>query len=120
MSVVVQKPWGYEEILIDEPDRCLKRLTLWPGCRTSKQRHWNKDETMVAIAGDPSLLVWDRDREHWDPEVVPLALRPARIVPGVAHRLSAGLTLAVVLEISGPRDDDDVVRLQDDYGRAGD
>jgi len=117
MSRFVPKPWGQEEIFAETSYYVGKILTVRPGHALSLQYHERKVETMRVLAGEGEFHLGE-----W-PLQAPLKVVPAKpgdvfhIVPGTVHRVVANSEL-VILEISTPHLDD-VVRLEDRYGREG-
>jgi mannose-6-phosphate isomerase-like protein (cupin superfamily) len=112
---IVQKPWGYEIIWAHTERYVGKILHIHKGESLSYQYHVMKDETIRLLSG---ILEMDVER---DGERQKLQLRPGdslHIVPGMKHRMTAAEECDV-LEVSTP-ELDDVVRLEDRYGRAGD
>lgn len=109
----VEKPWGYEIIWAHTERYVGKILHIHRGESLSYQYHRVKDETIRLLAGELELdIEWNGKRER---------LRLGRgeslhIVPGMKHRMIA-LEDCDVLEVSTP-ELDDVVRLEDRYGRA--
>mgnify|MGYP001766688412 CR=1 FL=1 len=117
MSRFVAKPWGGEEIFAETERYVGKVLTVRAGQALSLQYHEVKDETMRLLEGRCELHV---GRQPGSRELEVLEMTPGcscRIRPGVVHRLVA-LTDVQVLEVSTP-ELDDVVRLDDRYGREG-
>ncbi len=112
----VAKPWGYE-LIWAETDRYVgKILHVEAGHALSLQYHERKDETIYVLSG--RLLF-----EHGALGEAPLervTLEPGesfRIRPRLRHRMIAE-TDCDILEASTP-ELDDVVRLEDRYGRGG-
>ena len=117
MSRRVEKPWGGEEIFAETDRYVGKILTVRQGHSLSLQYHERKDETMRLLSGRCEFHVGS---EPGSRELETLELEPGATIhirPGVLHRVVA-LTDAEILEVSTP-DLDDVVRLEDRYGRAG-
>lgn len=112
---IVDKPWGYE-VIWAETDRYVgKRLVIRPKERLSRQYHVKKDETFHVLSGDMRLELGhpvDEDFRIIDMRVGSTFHCPPRVV----HRMVAGHEGVEVLEVSTP-ELDDVVRLDDDYGR---
>ena len=111
----VEKPWGHEIIWAAAPGYVGKVLHINAGHSLSLQYHKVKDETVYVQAGTLILELED-DRG----EMQTLRLGPGesrRIQPGKRHRMRAE-TDVDVLEAS-TNHLDDVVRLEDRYGRAG-
>jgi mannose-6-phosphate isomerase-like protein (cupin superfamily) len=106
---VVHKPWG-REVWWAVTDRYAgKRLEVRAGHSLSLQYHERKLETLLVTDGRILLRVGEEEREVGPGVAV-------TIPPGTLHRLRA-LADAVIYEVSTP-DLDDVVRVQDEYGRA--
>jgi mannose-6-phosphate isomerase-like protein (cupin superfamily) len=117
MSRRVDKPWGSEEIFAETDRYVGKILTVRQGHSLSLQYHERKDETMRLLSGRCEFHL---GRGPGSRELETLVLEPGATIhirPGVLHRVVA-LTDAEILEVSTP-DLDDVVRLEDRYGRAG-
>ena len=112
----IEKPWGWEDILIDTELYVVKRIYVAPGQRLSRQYHNEKDETIFVEDGYMHLDLSTTDDEN---NILVLGEnRSYRIKPGTVHRFTAPKDSGVtVLEASTPHLDD-VVRLSDDYGRA--
>jgi mannose-6-phosphate isomerase len=111
----VEKPWGYE-LRWAITDRYLgKVIHVDAGHALSLQYHVNKDEAILVLRGELDLVLEDERGElvtHRMDEGT-----SARIPPGRRHRFVA-VTAVDLVEVSSP-EIDDVVRLSDDYGRAG-
>lgn len=117
MTRMVKKPWGGEEVFAETERYVGKILTVRAGHALSLQYHVTKDETMRVLEGRCELHL-GREPGSRDLEVVVLGPGDVRRVgPGYLHRLVA-LTDVRIFEVSTP-EIDDVVRLEDDYGRAG-
>ena len=111
----VDKPWGYE-LRWAITDRYLgKIIHVDAGHSLSLQYHVQKDESLYVLRGDLDLVL-----ESDDGEIRTHRLTPgmsARVRPGRRHRFRA-VTDVDLCEVSSP-EVDDVVRLEDNYGRAG-
>lgn len=110
----VEKPWGHETVYATTERYLGKVLFIRAGEQLSLQFHRRKDEVIYVQSGKIELEVGEPGRTP-DTEVVG-AGRAFRFEPGVVHRWRA-LEDTVVLEVSTP-EPDDVVRLEDRYGRA--
>jgi mannose-6-phosphate isomerase len=114
MSRVVDKPWGHELIWAHTDRYVGKILHIKAGERLSLQYHRQKDETIMVLSG---RLMFESFAEGEPPSARELAVRePFHITPGLRHRMIA-LEDTDVVEVSTP-ELDDVVRLDDKYGRA--
>ena len=112
----IDKPWGWEKILELNDSYCIKHLFIKDGHRLSKQYHERKRETLILVEGGVELTLGGAEGE----QVVAMSLmKPCPIAPGTVHRLKgASPGGGLILEVS-TLELDDVVRLDDDYGRAG-
>jgi mannose-6-phosphate isomerase len=112
----VEKPWGYELIWALTDVYCGKVLFVRAGHSLSLQFHREKDESWHIQSGRAKLELGESGEGALSEEVVS-AGASFRLPPGTVHRITA-LEDTTVLEVSTPHLDD-VVRLQDEYGRAG-
>jgi quercetin dioxygenase-like cupin family protein len=113
----VDKPWGYE-IWWARTDRYVgKLLHVKKGESLSLQYHNVKDETIYIQAGQ---LLFETRPKGSEGELEKRIMKPGdvfHITPGTLHRMT-GVEDTDILEVSTP-ELDDVVRLEDRYGRAG-
>jgi mannose-6-phosphate isomerase len=110
----VTKPWGYELIWAETDDYLGKILHIDAGESLSLQYHEQKDETIHLLSG--RMRFWagpsvEELREHTLEEGDSF-----RVVTGTVHRMQA-VTDCDVLEASTAFPDD-VVRIEDRYGRV--
>jgi mannose-6-phosphate isomerase len=110
----VPKPWGYELLFAKTARYAGKILHINRGESLSLQYHEMKEETLYVIRGELKLTIeYDGDRRE-------LALRSGEafhIPPRLIHRMEA-VEDTDVAEVSTP-ELDDVIRLEDRYGRTG-
>jgi quercetin dioxygenase-like cupin family protein len=113
----VDKPWGYE-IWWARTERYVgKLLHVKKGESLSLQYHRVKDETILVLSG---RLLFETRPAGEGGELRRIELGPGEafhITPGTVHRMT-GLEDTDIVEVSTP-ELDDVVRLEDRYGRAG-
>lgn len=111
----VDKPWGYE-LRWAITDRYLgKIIHVDAGHQLSLQYHVQKDEALFVLRGDLDLVLEDDAGEVRTHRLT--TGMSARVRPGRRHRFRA-VTDVDLCEVSSP-EIDDVVRLEDSYGRAG-
>ena len=111
----VQKPWGHETIWAHTDRYAGKILHIKAGQALSVQYHERKDETVYLHSGE--MRYWVKPEGAEGLREVRLNRGEAfRITPGTVHYMEA-ITDCDVLEVSTP-ELDDVVRLEDRYGRA--
>jgi mannose-6-phosphate isomerase len=112
-----ERPWGSYTVLSDEAhDHKVKRLVVHPGRRLSYQRHAKRAEHWFIVAGTAEVTL----------DGVVTTLEPGQSIDiplEGAHRIAnAGDTDVVLIEVQHGTyfGEDDIVRLEDDYGREVD
>jgi mannose-6-phosphate isomerase len=110
----VEKPWGYE-LWWAQTDRYVgKLLHVNAGHKLSLQYHVEKDETIHLWSGHLTLML-DEDGSGLKEHRLQVG-ESYRVRPGTKHRMLA-VTDCEILEVSTP-EVEDVVRLEDAYGRS--
>ncbi len=112
---VVPKPWGEERVFAEASRYAGKLILIRKGEALSLQYHDRKEETIHVLEGVLGLFV-ERDGLRRE-----LRLAPGEsfhIEPGTRHRMHAPDVDCLLVEVSTP-ELDDVVRLEDRYGRQG-
>ncbi len=110
----IEKPWGFEVIWAETTRYVGKTLHIEGGQQLSYQYHQVKDETIYVLTGIVELDVAPVSGPRRRLRV--RAGESVHIPPGLRHRMAAVET-SDVLETSTP-ELDDVVRLEDRYGRV--
>jgi len=110
----VDKPWGYELRFVRTDRYAGKVLFVKAGAQLSLQFHERKDEAFFVQEGTMELVLGGGAEQ----QVVRLGPGESRrIAPHTVHRFRA-VTDVLLFEVSTP-ELEDVVRLEDDYGREG-
>ncbi len=111
-----ERPWGSFTVLDDElADHKVKRIVVAPGRRLSYQRHAKRAEHWFVVSGIATVTL--DGVEHQVP-----AGASIDIGQGQAHRCeNRGTAPVVFIEVQRGTyfGEDDIVRLEDDFGRAG-
>ena len=111
----VFRPWGSYETLVMSERFQVKRIVVNPGEVNSLQLHYHRAEHWVVVSGTAEVTV--------DDKVVLLSENQSIYVPlGVKHRIKNPGTIPLVfIEVQSGAylGEDDIVRLQDNYGREG-
>ncbi len=111
----VEKPWGHELIWAETARYAGKVLVIETGRRLSLQYHERKLESILVLSG--RLRLW-LEGDDGDIRIEELGPGQARLIQvGRTHRFEA-IDRAELLEVSSP-ELDDVVRIEDDFGRRG-
>jgi mannose-1-phosphate guanylyltransferase len=110
----VHRPWGFYTTL-DKADRFqVKRIVVNPGEKLSFQMHYHRAEHWIVVQGTASVLLGDENHILSENQAIhiPLGMRHSLRNPGK-------IPLEVIEVQSGTYlEEDDIVRFQDDYGRA--
>ncbi len=117
------RPWGVYYVMEDKPEFKVKKIIVTPGQRLSLQSHEHRSEHWVVVSGTATVTI----REKGHPDHIGhniLTQNQSCYVPkGHVHRL-ANLhdTPLVIVEVQcgDYTGEDDIVRYQDDHGRAND
>ena len=114
----IAKSWGEELILNRSASSVVKMLRIHPRGRLSLQFHRQKHEVLMLLSGSARLTFGPSVDQLRDRSLEP-GVR-VEIEPTTIHRVKAGPAGADLLEVAShlPDDDEDIVRLADDYGRA--
>ncbi len=115
MTTFENRPWGSWHILDEADGYKVKRIVVTPGSRLSLQKHEHRAEHWFVVEGTATCTVGDDDA---------VVLRPGDAVDiaiGQAHRIgNLGDETLVIIEVQrgSYTGEDDIIRLQDDYGRT--
>ena len=110
----IDKPWGHERIWAKTERYVGKILHIRAGEALSLQYHRVKYETIMLLRGRLQLVYFADGEPPRSRDLV--VNEPFHIAPGLRHRMIA-IEDTEVLEVSTP-EIDDVVRLEDRYGRV--
>ena len=108
------RPWGYYEILYDGDDCKVKRIVVKPGKKLSLQYHHRREEFWKVISGEGVIV---RGNKQHSTKSMPNVF----IFKEMKHRIeNTGDVDLVFIEIQTGAyfGEDDIVRLEDDYGRT--
>ena len=112
----VEKPWGHELIWAHADRYVGKILLIRAGRRLSLQRHAVKDESILVLRGRLRLHLEGLDGVVRISELGPG--EACHVPTGAIHRYEAGDVDVELVEVSTP-ELDDVIRIEDDFGREG-
>ena len=108
------RPWGWYETLTEAPGYKVKRIGVAPGQQLSLQKHHQRAEHWVGVVGAGRVTVGDRTLDLLPGQHVDIAV-------GEIHRLAnpgPGPLEIIEVQFGAYLGEDDIVRLQDVYGRA--
>lgn len=105
------RPWGSFDRLTQNEPSTVKILRVSPGMRFSLQTHAHRSESWLVLSGEGVATVGDVEHKIGVGDTIEIPI-------GTAHRLTAGASELVVLEIAkGNFDENDIQRVEDDFGR---
>lgn len=108
----IDKPWGYEKILINTEKYLTKQIYIKSGYQTSMHYHTEKDETMYVISGEGYIEYENGEKKIFTKNDT------VRIEPGKVHTIVATEN-TVLYEVSTPHPDD-TIRVKDFYPARAD
>ena len=109
------RPWGCFDVIDDDaPDHKVKRIVVHPGRRLSYQRHAKRSEHWFVVSGTATVMLDGVVTEVRGGESIDIPVQSA-------HRIAnEGDCDVVLIEVQRGSyfGEDDIVRLEDDYGRS--
>jgi mannose-6-phosphate isomerase len=112
----IEKPWGWELWVAVTDKYAGKIIHINSEQKLSRQYHVRKDETVYVLSGNLHVDIGEGDSIE---KVVLHSGKSLRITPGTIHRFMAAEDGPVELFETSTAELDDVVRLEDIYGRKG-
>jgi len=113
-NLIVHRPWGKYEILINEPRNKVKKITVYPGAKLSLQSHFHRVEHWIVIKGTAKII-------NADAEIL-LKENESTFIPSLTkHRLEnpGKLNLEIIEVQTGEYlEEDDIKRYDDIYNRS--
>ncbi|HWF88327.1 MAG TPA: phosphomannose isomerase type II C-terminal cupin domain [Pyrinomonadaceae bacterium] len=109
-----RRPWGSYTVLEEDRGFKVKRIEVLPGKRLSYQKHAQRAEHWFVVEGTAKVTLDDR-------EITVRAGEAIDIPIGAAHRVEnpdEGNLVFIEVQRGSYLGEDDIVRLQDDYGRS--
>lgn len=108
-----RRPWGTYTVLEEDRGFKVKRIEVLPGKRLSYQKHAQRAEHWFVVEGTAKVTL--------DGEEITVRAGEAIDIPiGTAHRVEnpdEGNLIFIEVQRGSYLGEDDIVRLQDDYGR---
>jgi mannose-6-phosphate isomerase len=114
MGETGERPWGSWQVLDEGPGFKVKRIVVKPHSRLSYQTHEHRAEHWVVVAGKASCVLEGETCYAGPGDCVEVPV-------GAAHRImNDGDETLVIIEVQRGEytEEDDIVRLEDDYGRC--
>ncbi len=112
-NLLVYRPWGKYEVLIDTPTYKVKKITVYPEAKLSLQAHFHRTEHWVIVRGTAKAINGDR-------EIYLNENESTFIPPNTRHRLEnpGKMDLELVeVQTGNYLEEDDIIRFEDIYDR---
>ena len=109
-----RRPWGTFTVLDEGENFKVKRIEVLPGKRLSYQKHAQRAEHWFVVQGTAKVTLDDREINVSAGEAIDIAV-------GAAHRVEnpkEELLVFIEVQRGSYLGEDDIVRLQDDFGRT--
>lgn len=109
----IERPWGWYETVSAAPGNKIKRIRVQPSQRLSLQKHHQRAEHWVVVAGTASITIGERQFDLQPGEACDIAR-------GQVHRLANRTDEPVEIvevQFGDYLAEDDINRLEDDYER---
>jgi mannose-6-phosphate isomerase-like protein (cupin superfamily) len=107
-------PWGRWEVLLDELAYKVKRITVLPGKRLSYQKHFRRREHWMIVEGKGVVTIDGKDNHIEKGESIDI---PQEAAHRMANNGDGDLTF-IEIQQGEYFGEDDIIRLEDDYGRV--
>ncbi len=109
--ITTKRPWGSFTRFTNNEPSTVKLLYVNKGEKLSLQYHAKREEFWKIVSGNPEIVIGDETFQAKEGDEFNVSVN-------TKHRISAPKDAVVILEISkGEFDEDDIVRLEDVYGR---
>jgi len=110
----VLRPWGWYETVFEAASHKIKRIAVLPGQQISLQKHQHRAEHWVVVQGTAHVTLDERRFDLVPGQHCDIAL-------GQVHRIAnRGHDLVEIVEVQlgDCLQEDDIIRISDDYGRC--
>ena len=112
---VIEKPWGYYENLQVGDKWLVKKLVIKPYQKLSYQYHGYRDEYWVVVSGNGEININHQEKHIWKGDMF-------RINKAQCHRVKNIMKdddlIIIEVQIGDKIDEDDIIRIFDEYGRV--
>ena len=110
---ITHRPWGYYKILADTDKYKVKEIVVYPGKRLSYQYHFKRSEHWTVIEGTLTVVLNDKQIEKYPGQDIFIDVKDKHR----ACNFSDKNVTFVEVQTGSYFGEDDIVRIQDDYGR---
>jgi mannose-6-phosphate isomerase-like protein (cupin superfamily) len=114
MNYKEERPWGSFENILDEDYCKVKTITIQPGQAPSYQYHFKRSEVYVIVQGKASIKLDDVEKEYTVGDVIKVPVLTKHQVKNIGE----DNLIFVEVQLGEYFGEDDIVRIDDKYGRA--
>ena len=107
------RPWGTYEVLLDDDDCKVKKITVNPGEKPSYQYHHKRDEIWVIVSGQGLVTIENVESEVSKGNVIHVPRTKKHRIKNVGE----GELVFIEVQLGEYFGEDDIVRVEDDYHR---
>lgn len=111
-----RRPWGTFTVLDEGQSYKVKRIEVLPGKRLSYQKHSRRAEHWMIVEGEAKVTLNDEEITLRVGDTIDIPIEAAHRVEN-PHR--ADRLVFIEIQRGSYLGEDDIVRLQDDFNRAG-
>lgn len=111
--MIVERPWGYFEVLEDRTTHKTKRIVVYSGQRLSYQSHTKREETWVFVKGEGNVVIDGLDYPVKAGAIIKIPFNAKHRVKNTGE----GHLEFIEVQNGSYFGEDDIVRYEDDYGR---
>lgn len=108
------RPWGGFVVLDDQPTYKVKRMWVNPGHRLSYQKHRLRSEHWMIVKGEAKVTLDRKEIYLKEGEYIDIPISSAHRI----ENIGSDLLTFIEIQRGDSFSEDDVIRLEDDYGRA--
>ncbi len=109
-----EKPWGNYRVLHKEQGFQVKRVELNPGCRLSLQKHARRSEKWTVISGSGVATLGAKENPVRKGSFIDIPINETHRL----HNTGSDPLVIIEIQLGDYLGEDDIVRLQDDFGRT--
>ena len=113
MSEIVTRPWGTYQNILEEEYTKVKKITINPGESPSYQYHFKRSEIWIIVKGTAEIKINDNTISHGVGDVIKIPKEASHQVTNIGE----GELVFVEVQLGEYFGEDDIVRLEDKYGR---
>lgn len=114
--MIVDKPWGWYETLIEDYNCVIKILYIKQGNRISLQSHKERIENWICISGIGKITIGNKKKDIYKGQCFKININQKHRVKNISETSD----LIIVEVQNGICDEYDIIRYEDDYGRIDD